>query len=73
MNAKEKVPHPVPLPVASIIVVKVTRRVVNEHLMDQEYVIFVLFKTWTLPADRVQMTVTVMLHSGLKLLPTHYL
>ncbi len=66
MNAKEKQTEAVPLPVASTIVVKVTRRTVNEHLMDQvnvhlmdqEYVLFVLFKTWTLPADRVQTTVT---------------
>jgi hypothetical protein len=44
MNAKEKQTEAVPLLVASIIVVKVTRRIVNEHLMDQEYVIFVPVK-----------------------------
>ena len=73
MNAKETVPHPVPLPVASTIVVKVTRRIVNAHLINQEYVIFAPFKMYTIPAERAHVTVTVMLHSGLNLPPIHYL
>jgi hypothetical protein len=58
MNAKVK--ETARLQAVNMISVKKARRFVNVHLMDQEqeYVIFVLFKTWTLPADRVQMTVT---------------
>jgi hypothetical protein len=57
---KAKVKETARLQAVNMISVKKARRFVNVHLMDQEqeYVLFVLFKTWTLPADRVQMTVT---------------
>jgi hypothetical protein len=58
MNAKVK--ETARLQAVNMISVKKARRFVNVHLMDQEqeYVLFVLFKTWTLQADRVQTTVT---------------